>query len=71
MEAMAIALLFSWQLWLTALSFIERDPMPRVVFRSVLLLALVTLIGCERSSPFGKPDPYVNSREAASWVRVP
>lgn len=56
MEAVSIAWFFSWQLWLTALCLIERRSMRSVIFRAVVLLGSLALFGCERSSPFGKPE---------------
>jgi hypothetical protein len=61
MEAISIAWFFSWQLWLTALSLIEGHPMHRVIFRTILLVGALALLGCERSSPFGKPEQPAKS----------
>ncbi|MFB9981162.1 hypothetical protein ACFSQQ_19915 [Mesorhizobium kowhaii] len=61
MEAISIAWFFSWQLWLTALSLIEGHPMHRVIFRTILLMGALALLGCERSSPFGKPEQPAKS----------
>ena len=67
MEAISIAWFFSWQLWLTALSLIEGHPMHRVIFRTILLLGALALLGCERSSPFGKPDQPAKSAAHVVW----
>lgn len=67
MEAISIAWFFAWQLWLTALSLIEGHPMHRVIFRALILMGALALLGCERSSPFGKPEQPTKSSAERVW----
>jgi hypothetical protein len=67
MEAISSAWFFIWQLWLTAMSLIEGHPMHRVILRTIILLGALALLGCERSSPFGKPDQPAKSSAHGVW----
>jgi hypothetical protein len=67
MEAISIAWFFIWQLWLTALSLIEGHPMHRVIIRTLILVAVLALLGCERSGPFDKPGQPAKSSAGAMW----
>lgn len=70
MEAISTAGFFRWQVRLTAVCLIEGRPMRSLIFRMMLLVAgSLVLFGCERSSPFGKPDQP--ARSAIGITRLP
>ena len=62
METISIAGFFNWPVPRTAVGLIEGRPMRSLIFRMLLLVAgSLVLFGCERSSPFGKPEQPVKS----------
>jgi len=62
METISIAGFFNWPAWLTAVRLTEGRPMRSLIFRILLLVGgSLVLSGCERSSPFGKPEQPVKS----------